>query len=201
MYYDKKILIVLMIFVFSGCDYDNILPLSVEKEISSIDVITTNVNVIVNNEIAEWQNEATAFHIGDGYMLALSHATRHPGYINIEIDQFRNMKLMVTLTNYSFTMNDKPIELIGRYKDISLFKTDEIKYTIPFGDSEKLQLGTNLVVLGNSFLSGINVKKGSVTMLELNEKHNITNKGFENEYKNSFLIDCPVLPGDSGSPE
>lgn len=191
-----------IIYISTIYKFKNSLHPTIIQQKNTIDIITSQATIRSTSGIYKkiWKQSATSFHIGDGYIIALTHATLHPGYISIKITDSRSIKLTVVVSDYSFSINNKPIKLIGRYEDISLFKSNHTNYVIPVGNSDELEIGTELVVIGNSFLKGINIKKGIVSILDLSDKYKILGSQSENEYKYSFLIDCPIVPGDSGSP-
>ncbi len=200
----KKIFICIIILLLIGCSnrYNNLLNPSITKLKSTIEVITTEVDVKTPNEKYKerWITHATSFHIGNGYILALTHATKHPGHFIININNKNLLKIDLIIGEYSFFINDKPIELIGRFEDISIFKTNHTNIVIPFGDSDKLELGTEIIIIGNSLMNGINIKRGIVSILDLSDGYKLDKEKPNDNYKESFIIDSSTIPGDSGSP-
>jgi len=178
----KIALLIISIFILTGCAYQNIFnPTEIEEAIDTLMVVRTEAIIKDDNKSVM---KATAFSIGNGYIIALTHATKTPGYITSS---------RVVLSEKHF-IKDKEIKLIGRYKDISLFKSD-IDNALPFelGDSDAVRVGTKVIVIGWSFGVAVNVKNGIVSRIDVGDIYGEI-------AKDCFLITAPTNPGDSGSP-
>lgn len=127
--------------------------------------------------------KAIGFSIGNGYIVALTHATNltemFPGAI---------------FKSSTYSIGDDELELIGRYDDISLFKSNMDRPSIPFGDSDQLKYGTHVVIIGFSLTAMINIKDGVVTSPDVPEMLQ------EPLLAKTFMTNAPMNPGDSGSP-
>lgn len=137
----------------------------------------------------------TSFSIGDGFSIALTHATDLPK-IHKEFTKKGFICRKREIRNPTYWIGEKQIKLIGKIGDISLFKKPwEDRY--PFKLGEDPQVGTVLTVIGDSMLNGNNIKIGIVSMMNLGR---ITKDKEIIDAKHCFLHTTPVTPGDSGSP-
>lgn len=164
-----SVVVILFIFCLGCIHYRNSLNVNQETNLrNSLDIIDTKVGDYT-------MAKGTSFPIGDGYQLALTHATNGPAFAK-------------------YFIKDREIELVGIIGDISLFKKSW-KADYPFTLGEDPIVGTELVMLGNSMLNVRNTKLGIVSALGIGKygKEDI-------DFKNSFLHTIPTNPGDSGSP-
>jgi len=140
--------------------------------------------------------------INDNYIIALTHATNFKPIIKTYIPFFGAVETHRTLVSPpKFYMKNKQfnkwdeIELIGRFEDISLFRslTEKIlPFPFPFGDINDLIPGMPLLSIGYSYGKLINLKDGIAS----NVKDSFSDKI---DYS-TFLFSNPSNPGDSGSP-
>lgn len=128
---------------------------------------------------------AICFSIGDGYIVALSHATN-----------LSKMFPRAIYTDETYWIGDDELELVGRYEDISLFKSYMYRYSIPFGDSDELRFGTYVVVLGYSLAKVINIKDGIVTRPVIRDE--FASMSGMLDASTTFMTNAPLNPGDSG---
>lgn len=194
----KKLILILTTLLFFPCavsSYEN----SFEYPDKILDLIngTSTIKTVINyrtwekekiiNEIKQKNTAAIAINMGGGYFIALTHATEHENFI-VHDTPFGSFNEFINIISYEFSIDGHETELMGREGDISLFRA--INYTkltsCKIGDSDLLKLGDTVIVIGNSFMLGINVKKGIVSKLDHSRDH-------------VFMITNPTNPGDSGS--
>jgi len=134
----------------------------------------------------EYTATSTSFHIGGGYIVTCTHCIDFSTPTRVTYD-------------YKFTLDGKPIELIGTYDDVALLYCEDLIGTpaVRFGDSSKLKQGDNIVNVGNSAMMGNNLKDGMVSIIGMDYPL------FGNHKRTaaaSMIISIPVNGGDSGSP-
>ena len=161
-------------------------------------VIETRGKVVRYSQERDYEMEGISIAIGDGLLLAETHATKIPerkiirgpfGYIMMEQEVLEE----------KFYVADVEVKLVGRHKDISLFQApfSERYAPIPIGNSDDLDIGTDILVVGWSFGRGINVKGGIVSRFVVSSLYDPPGGTIKDI---SFMISAPVNPGDSGSP-
>ena len=134
--------------------------------------------------------------LGGGIYFALTHVSKIPQYA-----YYRSFLGIVAakreITSERHFINGQEVKLIGRYKDISLFKGKAInRFPFIFGDSNQLEIGDKVWVAGYSFLYDKIVKDGIIASIKLNnQKVKILSP-----LTDMFEITAPINPGDSGSP-
>lgn len=184
----KSLACLLVMMVVVGCvpRYQNSLMVNkVDDLLGSIHVIELRAEVLLDDEwVGIKQKGGTSFAIEGGYLIALSHATRIP-----DVQIWGTTLVYNKVRNRTYWIGDKQIELLGRIDDVSLFKTPWMENS-PFVLGSDPVVGTDLVVLGNSMLNGINIKTGIVSMLDTGKF----------ELDDCFTHTVPLNAGDSGSP-
>lgn len=171
-------------------------------------------NVVIINEIGELatsgeakfekKTRAIGFRLNDGYIVALSHATDMAAAymtpfksVNYSVSTSPSVDCPFNTDSYFFeAVDEKPITLVGRYEDISLFKAswEDDSPVIPLGNSDKLDNGTHVIMVGFSSAEAINIKDGVVSRKTVGEDYRVP------MLKNTIMITTPMNPGDSGSP-
>lgn len=172
---------------FARAEFKSNFNYSAVMEAKSAVVIVETVGTLPSGELSR-TFKAIGFSIGNGYIVALSHAT--------------DLKKMFTMVNYekaTHSVGDDKLELVGRYEDISLFKSDITRHSIPFGDSDQLKYGTYIVIIGYSRTLMINIKDGIVSIPVIKNEFDKFSQT-ENVMKNTIMVTAPMNPGDSGSP-
>ncbi len=171
--------------------YENVL----HNDISGIThVIKTEV--LMNNE--EKIFTGNSFHIGGGYILTCAHVVKFNEKQSVSTP-FGNINIMVKWSNYKYSMNNKNIKLIGTKDDIVVFYNYDLidSPKVIFGNSDKLEVGNKLIMIGNSQMKGINIKTGIVSKLFIDKP--ILNLP-EITALNTFITTVPTIGGDSGGP-
>jgi len=146
----------------------------------------------------EVEMNGTAIAIREDLVLALTHVCTLPRKIAmpspfgmIEIDKDVEYE-----KNY---INGKEVELVKRVDDVSLFKAEKLTpIGFELGDSDSLEIGTKVFMVGWSGLKERNFKQGIVSVLDLTcEEWDSKEFGLG---KDMFMHTAPTNPGDSGSP-
>lgn len=189
-------LIAVLILFMVGCatHYRTHIDVPEAKTLTqSLDRITFKAEVKYSDTWESVVKKGTSFPIGDGLQVALTHCDI--GDKVLVRTPFGLVRVDVEVRNRSYWIGDTEIELVARRGDISVFrKPYESENSFSLGEDP--EIGTELLVLGDSFLSGENWKTGIVSMEEAPEEA-IKQK---EELKNCFVHTVPANPGDSGSP-
>lgn len=168
-------------------------PEKIQAMVKDTHIITTTVKYAIDQEDKTTTIDATTMYLGNGYFLALTHATKHPGIIQIAMGPFTSSQA-VNVKEHAFKIDNKyNVVLVGRCADISLFKSSE--YAKPetaykFAKRDMIATGDKVILIGNSFMRGLNLKDGMVSRLHT------TLKIFR--FAPVFYISAPSNPGDSG---
>ncbi|MEK7566579.1 MAG: S1C family serine protease [Patescibacteria group bacterium] len=89
---------------------------------------------------------------------------------------------------------------IKREDDIAIFKLpDDISvgaFPYEIGDSDDLEIGNMVYVVGNPLNMGVNVRQGIVSAVEAPKE----TEGVDGKSKNFFMLSSGVYGGDSGTP-
>lgn len=168
-----------------------------ESIADNLAVIKT-VGEIKNAEQLATKN-AIAIPIGDGFVVALTHATKIPSEIIIETPEGL-LSEQIEIISTKFFIGEEEIQLVGRKSDISLFKSKtKKKFPFSFGDSDELCVGDKAAVVGFSFVRSINAKDGIISHMKIGDEYG--NDDYGNPIREiCFMLTAPLNPGDSGSP-
>jgi len=194
----KIALLILSIFILSGCAVCQKMTTNdfgaenLERGMDNLVIIRTEG--LIKGKIDKATQDAIAIPIGNGYVIALSHATR------IETSRIvRTPFGIITTTRVVLKTNwfigDKEVELVGRKDDISLFRIKlpgDVTEVFPyeFGDSDRIRVGDKIVVMGYPFGLVVCVKQGVIGLPQFADE----------EQKHQILVNALINPGDSGSP-
>jgi len=176
-YYDSKV----------SCD-------SLEEAFRSQFVVKT---VFYTAQGAEVPIKAKSTHIGDGYLLILTHCCDND--IEASPDLARYVGLNATKRYF---IDEKELEWVGKIDDVTLLYADWLKEypTSPaFGDSDNLKVGNEVFVYGYSNGLVFNFKRGEVSCVDM-ETMNEDYKQYYHYGNLAFVISIPLNSGDSGSP-
>ena len=193
------IFLIIAINIFTPAKYSNALDVQqINNVIRQMVVIETQANVLVKGEVQTRKMEAIAIRIRDGFILAETHATKVPDIALIPTP-FGMFVIHQKVISEKFFAEGVEIELIGRHLDVSLFKDpSKDKYPIvPLGNSDDLEIGTDIIVVGWSHGNGINVKTGIVSMFVIDTQFDPKGGTIKDV---AFMTTTPVNSGDSGSP-
>ena len=195
-----RIILISLLAIVIGCVYTNKWGSErIDSARQSVCIIETKIQFKLSEKGTTQIKDikAIAIPIGDGLIIALTHATSLPEVVPINFG-FMIMGVKTHLIDISFLINGHPAELVGREKgtDISLFRMEGMEaFPYSFGNSDDVKIGDEVLVVGYSFNQFFNVKDGVVS------ETNIPDEGFFKELSDiCFLISVPVNPGDSGSP-
>lgn len=110
---------------------------------------------------------------------------------------FGYMHINYNLENRKMTINDKPLDiLVEDHASDMLIAKQRVNtfFNFPCDTSNDIKYGDNIYIIGNPELEGTNIRQGKISDLD----------GFADSdwaiKENTFGIDIPVHPGDSGSP-
>jgi serine protease DegQ len=141
-------------------------------------------NIPNNQGYAERETQATGSGVivdaSQGYVLTNAHVVENETSITVTTKDNRKL----------------PAKLVGRdaETDVAVLKIDAGKLTaVPFGDSDKLQVGDFVVAIGNPFGLGQTVTSGIVSALGR------SGLGIEG-YEDFIQTDASINPGNSGGP-
>ena len=171
----------------SNAEFKSNFNYSAVMEAKSAVVIISTIGTLPSGYLSR-AYKSIGFSIGDGYIVALSHA-----------NDLKKMFPGAIYTKATHFVRDDKLELIGRHEDISLFKSEMVRHSIPFGDSDQLKYGTYVVIVGFSRTRMINIKDGIVSIPVIKDEFDAftSTKDF---MKNTIMVTAPMNPGDSGSP-
>jgi len=144
--------------------------------------------------------KALCFPLKKGFLVALSHTTGIPETVEMKTP-FGLVEIPVKSLEESFTIAGRPVQLVGRSGDISVFKADFITNS-PFrlGDSSKLKVGSEIFVIGFSLAKDLNFKSGVVSALKISKEYQEDDKKILFNLPDFFLHTIPTNFGDSGAP-
>ncbi len=142
-------------------------------------------------EMAEKSQEAFVFIAGgsgaiitaDGYVITNNHVVRSGGIYGVALADGRQFKAKV----------------VGRDKrgDLALLKIEGVR-NLPYfrlGDSTKIRVGEECLVVGNPLSLGQNDKVPSFSAGVISAVHQ-----FRKGYNDAIVVDAPINPGNSGGP-
>lgn len=141
--------------------------------------------------------KGVAIPLKDNYIIALTHCTKVPKsipylFMNVLVQPIGEIKHSILIGGV-----ERRVKLIGRFRDLSLFKADfEIK-PYPFKLAEKFVYapGINVLNIGFSFNQFFNTKDGLISSDKFSE---LAKKDLS--LLDMFSVSIPANPGDSGSP-
>lgn len=193
----KHLFITLITVLFIGCNYtphpyeNNAPRQDLTKIVHTIKVESKNLE---NNRIRT--QPCNSFHIGDGYLLTSAHCVIFPKIENIRMP-FGFIPVVNNYKDYKYTIKDKEIKFIGSEDDVALLYSKDLIDTqsISFINFKYIKLYDKVIIVGNSYMRGVNIKGGIISKLFVDGIY----KEFSKVGK-SFIVSAPTNPGDSGSP-
>lgn len=175
-------------------------PKELDSILSAVVPLTTIGKFTTNSEkdtILEEEIYGTGVHIGNGYILTLTHCTKlsETKTIFTPFGISVNIKREV-LSNTTKIKNGNNLELIGRHREISLFKSSDILPTsLSLGSMEDIKMGKEVIIICNAHAAGLGFRIGHIYSTNLGKT--LFN---EEDRKEVFAIDCTVIQGTSGGP-
>jgi len=182
-------IVIVLIFCILHPKTNEFGAVNLERAIDNVVIIDTIAKIFGEDKLEV--KDAIAIPIGNGLVVALSHATKTEDYITQRIPLgYIHFPRMIVEEKYF--INYKEIELIGRKNDISLFRAN-IPQVFPykFGNSDKLRVGDKLAMIGYSHGMAIMIKQGVVAL---------PNFSYSEEAESRLLVNIVIASGDSGSP-
>lgn len=189
----RTMLILFCVLTVMGCIYSNssINVVELNKNKAAVDIIHTTTTFSIDDGLIIDTMKAVSFSIGDGYSIALSHATK------VDIPQVVIDEGTTEVVSTTFVIAGQKVELVGRQDDLSLFKKPYINDNhTTFYNSDLLTLGSDLIMIGNSLMKGENIKTGILSSFNTKSLQYLN----EAVLKHTVLVTVPINPGDSGSP-
>ena len=161
-----------------------------------------------DGEIITAELDAAGVLIFDRYILTVNHAVSQE---NLQVEMITPVGVQSIdvpskkLSEHTYLkLNGTRIELEevvkGKDDDIAIFKVPDglglNSFPYDIGNSDDLQVGNFLYVIGNPMNYGINVREGIVSSMIAPEAI----AAILPRYENAFMISNGVNPGDSGTP-
>lgn len=192
----KTVIILLITTMLIGC-----VVYKTHINVPEAKILTNSLNRITHKaEISRdgetWSKtskQGTSFPIGDGLQVALTHCDVQDFIANRT--RFGIYRRDVEVKNRSYWIDDVEIELVARLGDVSIYQKP-YEADNPFTMGINPGIGTELLMLGDSFMDGNNWKTGMVSKLKVNKKR----VKRDDDFDYCFIHTIPLNLGDSGSP-
>ncbi len=171
---------------------------------SIVTLVTKTTFVGPEGEMVEKEMEGSGVVIGRRYVLTVEHSVSQHGLQLVTPFGAVTLpaKKVSEKTFIRWQGKDHPVRTLykNRADDVAFFelppglRVPTFPYAV--GDSDDLQVGNYVYVVGNPLNLGINVREGIVSALRAPEEvSKIDAKG-----NNAFMVSNGVVPGDSGTP-
>jgi S1-C subfamily serine protease len=183
--------------------------MQIKRIIDSVYFLTTDTEFkLEDGEVITAELEAAGVLIFERYLLTVNHAVSQD---SLQVEMITPVGVQSIdvpsekLSEHTYLkLNGTRIELEevvkGKDDDIAIFKVpdglDLNSFPYGIGDSDDLQVGNFIYVIGNPMNYGINVREGIVSSMVAPEAIAAILPRFEN----AFMISNGVNPGDSGTP-
>ena len=183
--------------------------MQIQKIIESVYFLHTDTEFkLEDGEVITTELDSAGVLILDSFILTVNHAVSHDS-LQVEMVTPAGVQTIDVpaekLSEHTYlNLNGSRIRLEelskGKEDDIAIFKVpdglklDSFPYKI--GNSDDLQVGHFIYVIGNPMNYGINVREGIVSSMMAPEAISAVLPRFEN----AFMISNGVNPGDSGTP-
>jgi len=183
--------------------------MEIERIIDSVYFLHTDTEFkLEDGEVITEELEGAGVLIFDRYILTVSHAVSQDilqvqmltpmGIQNIDVPAEKLSEHTYLKLNGSRISLERVVN--GKDDDIAIFKVPDglqlNSFPYKIGNSDELQVGNFLYVIGNPMNYGINVREGIVSSMMAPEAIAAILPRFEN----AFMISNGVNPGDSGTP-
>ncbi|MFQ5842442.1 MAG: trypsin-like peptidase domain-containing protein [Thermodesulfobacteriota bacterium] len=181
----------------------------IQRVIDSVYFLHTDTEFkLEDGEIITAELDGAGVFVLDRYILTVSHAVSHD---ILQVEMLTPMGIQTIdvpaekLSEKTYlTLNGSRVRLEGVVKgkedDIAIFKVPDglqlNSFPYEIGNSDELQVGDFIYVVGNPMNYGINVREGIVSAMVAPEAIAAILPRFEN----AFMISNGVNPGDSGTP-
>lgn len=183
--------------------------MSIQRIIDSVYFLHTDTEFkLEDGEVITAELDGAGVLVFERYILTVSHAVSHD---SLQVEMLTPMgiqRIDVPAEKLSektlLDLNGNRISLEevvkGKEDDIAIFKVPDglqlNSFPYEIGDSDELQVGDFIYVVGNPMNYGINVREGIVSSMVAPEAIAAILPRFEN----AFMISNGVNPGDSGTP-
>jgi S1-C subfamily serine protease len=183
--------------------------MQIQKIINSVYFLHTDTEFkLEDGEVITAELDSAGVLIFDRFILTVNHAVSHD---SLQVEMVTTVGVQTIdvpaekLSEHTYlNLNGSRIRLEeltkGKDDDIAIFKLPEGLHLDSFpykiGNSDELQVGNFIYVIGNPMNYGINVREGIVSSMMAPEAISAVLPRFEN----AFMISNGVNPGDSGTP-
>jgi S1-C subfamily serine protease len=181
----------------------------IQRIIDSIYFLHTDTEFkLEDGEVITAELEGTGVLVLDRYIITVSHAVSHD---SLQVEMVTPMGIQridvpaeklceETYLNLGGSRIRLEEVVKGKEDDIAIFKVPDglqlVSFPYEIGNSDELQVGHFIYVIGNPMNYGINVREGIVSSLVAPEAI----AAILPRYDNAFMISNGVNPGDSGTP-
>jgi S1-C subfamily serine protease len=181
----------------------------IQRIINSVYFLHTDTEFkLEDGEVITAELDGAGVLVFDRYILTVSHAVSHA---SLQVEMLTPMGIQTIdvpadkLSEQTYlNLNGSRIRLEevvkGKEDDIAIFKVPDglqlNSFPYEIGNSDELQVGHFIYVIGNPMNYGINVREGIVSSMVAPEAIAAILPRFEN----AFMISNGVNPGDSGTP-
>jgi len=181
----------------------------IQRIINSVYFLHTDTEFkLEDGEVITAELDGAGVLVFDRYILTVSHAVSHD---SLQVEMLTPMGIQTIdmpadkLSEQTYlNLNGSRIRLEevvkGKEDDIAIFKVPDglqlNSFPYEIGNSDELQVGHFIYVIGNPMNYGINVREGIVSSMVAPEAIAAILPRFEN----AFMISNGVNPGDSGTP-
>jgi len=173
----------------------------VRSNIHKVNIKGTAVEVIgENKKDVDIDHKAIVFHIGDGYLVGVTHALVPPSTVKYRSGGFI-FYVARTKIDYKAYIDDRVLEYVGSHDDITLLRDKNMigKAGLKVDyKNEYLYVGKRIGIYGFSGAQCFNFKEGLVSNLDKK-----TWKEVSEDTEGGllvYMVSTPVNPGDSGAP-
>ena len=157
--------------------------------------VETVAKVIIEGDDTahEMRMKGIAIPISKTQVVALTHCLIPPEYQYV-MTMFGPMAFRQKVLSFEHFIDGKKVNLRGYKGDVALLEWEGDKvFPAKLGDSDKVKIGTKVMVFGWSLGVCQNFKDGMISNVNLDDTY-----GGDSEF--CFLHSVPTNPGDSGSP-
>jgi hypothetical protein len=174
-------------------------PPNIESLFSSIFTIHTKGTIFVEGNNRPYEIFGTGVHIGEGYILTLTHCSQFPEIITHKTPFGKVMIPSKTIEENCY-INGEKLQLIGREGEISLFrmKNPPLMF-LSLSNDEEIKMGKEVVLFCNAFgeYPGIRITNIYSNNTKVSKMYNIDDGDI---LEHSFSLNTIVIHGSSGSP-
>ncbi len=180
--------------------------MSLSRIIESLYTVRTEVEFRIDatGQVFKKDLQGTGVVLFGKYLLTVEHITRlDPPTVNTPVGEVKVETTKVSeRTVLEYDGKSYPLErlVLDKDLDVALFQLPEglklVSFPYRIGNSDELQVGNFVYLIGNPMNFGINVREGIVSSLKAPKVVSKVNSIAEN----AFMVSNGLNPGDSGTP-